>query len=216
MNKNIHLKRIRLTFSIMAIPLVMVYVKNVLAEPIPQATSEVVVNSPSNPVPVTVVGQGGVVSIANTPNVNVANSVQVSGTVNIGLVPYQHQEAIPDSKACAPQCQLPDFPIVPEGKRLVVTYVSAELQRAGTDAIILEGNGSTLFVTKPYENSRYISAAVTSYYESGQTPTARLFVEDEVSHTPLIVTISGYLVPSQSLQNRHRVSYKIHKTGSFH
>jgi len=111
---------------------------------------------------------------------------------------------------------LPDFPIVPEGKRLVVTYVSAVLQRAGTDAIVLEGNGSTLFVTKPYENSRYISAAVTSYYESGQTPTARLFVEDEVSHTPLIVTISGYLVPSQSLQNRHRVSYKIHKTGSFH
>ena len=214
MKRNSNIKDIWLLLIVMIPPILIIQLKDVHAAEILQPKSEVVVNNPNNPVPVAVVGQNSV-TVSNTPNVNVTNSVHVSGTVNIGLVPYQHQRAIPDSTTCAPHCQLPDFPKVPEGKRLVITFVSAELQRVGTDAVVMEGNGSTVFVTKPYQNSRYISAAVTSYYESGQTPTARMFVEDELSHTPLIVTLSGYLIPSQLPHETSRAASRIHRVGRF-
>src|SRR5260370_6079985 len=58
--------------------------------------------------------------------------------------PYQVTESIADSATCAPQCIL-KFPTVPNGKRLVITNVSAQLGSI-LDSFVIEGNGGAFFV----------------------------------------------------------------------
>lgn len=107
---------------------------------------------------------------------------------------YQEQQSIGDSSTCAPQCIL-KYTAVPNDKRFVITHVSAQLG-SSTDIIVLEGGNGTLFVTKPYETASYLSAPVTFYYNSGETPTARMFIPNSNDHTSLIVTLIGHLIPS--------------------
>jgi hypothetical protein len=76
------------------------------------------------------------------------NPVNIHGTGNISVTPYQVGQTIADSSTCAPQCTL-RFTEVPQGQRLVITHVSAQVSPA-ISVIILEGGNGTLFVTKPY------------------------------------------------------------------
>ena len=79
--------------------------------------------------------------------------------------PYQATEAIGDWATCAPQCVL-DFPRVTNGKRLVITNVSAQL---GTSiaSFVIEGNGGEFFVPKPYPTAGVLAAPVMVYFQPG-------------------------------------------------
>jgi hypothetical protein len=127
------------------------------------------------------------------------NQVNVHSPVNISVTPYQVEQAIADSSTCAPQCIL-RYTEVPQGQRLIITHVSAQLNPA-ISVVILEGGNGTLFVTKPYRAASHLSAQTTFYYEAGQTPSVRMYVpdtsDDTIGHTSLIVTLIGHLVPSQ-------------------
>jgi hypothetical protein len=127
------------------------------------------------------------------------NPVNVHGTGTISVTPYQVGQTIADSSTCAPQCTL-RFTEVPQGQRLVITHVSAQVSPA-ISVIILEGGNGTLFVTKPYRAASNLSAQTTFYYEAGQTPSARMYVpdtsDDTIGHTTLIVTLVGHLIPLQ-------------------
>jgi hypothetical protein len=107
--------------------------------------------------------------------------------------PYQVTQAVGDSSTCAPQCVL-NFPTVPVGQRLVVTNVSAQtgLDQTG---FVIEGNGATAFVPKPYPTAGTLALPVLVYFEPSSNPTARFFVPNATQHTSLIVTFAGYLVP---------------------
>jgi hypothetical protein len=134
------------------------------------------------------------VTVTNGPSA----PVPVTGTVNANpapqiLNPYQTQGAIGDSATCAPQCTI-TFPVVPAGKRLVITNVSAQAG-ANNDPMVIEGNGASYFVPKPYPAASYLNAPVTVYFEPGSTPSARFFVPNATEHTSLIVTFVGYFVP---------------------
>lgn len=123
------------------------------------------------------------------------NPVEVKGIVNIGITPYQHTGNVRDSSVCAPQCIL-HYQQVPQGQRLVITHVSAQLG-ATADIVVLEGGNGVLFVTKPYKGATFLSTPVTFYYEAGQTPTARMAIDQPNESNSLVVTIIGYVVPSQ-------------------
>ena len=126
------------------------------------------------------------------------NQPIVYGAVNPGVMPYQVEQVIADSSTCAPQCVL-RYAEVPQGQRLVITHVSAQLNPA-ISAVILEGGNGTLFVTKAYRAASHLSAQTTFYYSAGQAPSARMYVPDvsdeAIGRTSLIVTLIGHLVPS--------------------
>lgn len=109
------------------------------------------------------------------------------------LNPYQAEAAIPDSTTCpGGQCVL-TFPTVPAGKRLVIESVSAQLGPVA-DALVLEGSGVAYFVPKSDPTIGVLASQVTVYYDTGTTPTARIFVGNSTQHTSLIVTLVGRLV----------------------
>jgi hypothetical protein len=124
-----------------------------------------------------------------------ANPVQVQGTINIGLNPYQHQAGVSDSSTCPlQQCRF-NFPPVPQGQRLVITHVSAQVGLA--DVVLLENGGTALFVPKANSSSSFLGAPVTYYVNSGDTPSARIRYPNTTDHTSLVVDLVGYLVPNQ-------------------
>jgi hypothetical protein len=107
--------------------------------------------------------------------------------------PYQAMAGIADSTTCpGGQCVI-DFPMVPAGKRLVITNVSAQLGPVANQ-LVLEGNGVSFFVPKSDPNIEYLASEVTVYFNAGETPTARIFAPDPTQHTSLIVTLVGHLV----------------------
>jgi hypothetical protein len=124
-----------------------------------------------------------------------ANPVQVQGTINIGLNPYQHQRGVSDLSTCPSQQCIFNFPPVPQGQRLVITHVSAQVGLA--DAVLLENAGTALFVPKANSSSSFLGAQVTYYVNSGDTPKARIFYPNTTDHNSLIVDLVGYLVPNQ-------------------
>ena len=121
--------------------------------------------------------------------------VSVQGAVSASVVPYQHEAAIADSSSCAPQCHF-TFPTIPEGQRLVITHISAQLGPT-VDTLLLEGNGTTLFVPKANSSVSDLGAQVTYYVEPGSAPAARVFQPNSAEHTSLIIDIVGHLVPAQ-------------------
>jgi hypothetical protein len=115
--------------------------------------------------------------------------------VIIGVNPYQQQVGVSDSSTCpSQQCRF-TFRAVPQGQRLVITHVSAQVGLA--DAVLLENGGTTLFVPKANSSSSFLGAQVTYYVNSGDTPTARIFYPNTTDHNSLIVDLVGYLVPNQ-------------------
>ncbi|WP_027159940.1 hypothetical protein [Methylobacter luteus] len=127
----------------------------------------------------------------------VTNPVQIRDTAGIGVNPYQNQASISDSSTCAPQCRL-TFPAVPANQRLVVTYVSAQLD--ATSSAVLEGGAETLFLIKTGTTGTNISLPVTFYYEPGDTPVIRVFQQNSTARTSLIGLLVGHLVPIQGTQ----------------
>lgn len=106
--------------------------------------------------------------------------------------PYQATAVVGDSATCPNnQCEF-TFPTVPDGMRLLLTSVSAQLGRTH-ETIVLEGNGVTYFVAKGHPDLSYVSAPVSLYYEAGSTPSARVFAPDTTQHTSLIITLVGEL-----------------------
>jgi len=93
------------------------------------------------------------------------------------------------------QCIIP-FPPVPQGKRLVLTSVSAQL---GTNVatVVLEGSGVSYFVPRLAQTNGFVAQPVTLYYGPGATPTARIFSGNTPASESQIVTIVGHLVPAQ-------------------
>ena len=113
--------------------------------------------------------------------------------VRAAMDPYQAMAGIADSTTCpGGQCVI-DFPMVPAGKRLVITNVSAQLGPVANQ-LVLEGNGVSFFVPKSDPNIEYLASEVTVYFNAGETPTARIFAPDPTQHTSLIVTLVGHLV----------------------
>ena len=92
------------------------------------------------------------------------------------------------------QCII-SFPTVPQGKRLVLTSVSAQLS-TNVDALILEGSGVSYFVPR-LQPRGYVAQPITLYYGPGATPTARIFSLNTPPSESQIVTIVGHLVPAQ-------------------
>jgi len=131
----------------------------------------------------------------NSRPVTVTNTASNPVPVSSSVVPYQHEAAIADSSSCAPQCHF-TFPTIPEGQRLVITHISAQLGPT-IDTLLLEGNGTTLFVPKANSSGSYLGAQVTYYVEPGSGPTARVFQPNSAEHTSLIIDIVGHLVPAQ-------------------
>jgi hypothetical protein len=113
----------------------------------------------------------------------------------VSINPYQHEVSIGDSSTCAPQCIF-SFPAVPQGQRLVITHISAQLGPT-VDTVLLEGNGTTLFVPKANKDTSYVGAPVTYYVDSGDVPSARIFQPNSTEHTSVIVDLVGHLVPVQ-------------------
>jgi hypothetical protein len=86
--------------------------------------------------------------------------------------PYQHQADVSDSSTCPSQQCIFSFTPVPQGQRLVITYVSAQVGLA--DTVLLENGGTTLFVPKANSSSLFLGAQVTYYVNSGETQCANL------------------------------------------
>jgi hypothetical protein len=106
--------------------------------------------------------------------------------------PYQAQAGIPDSATCpASQCYF-TFPTVPNGKRLLLNSVSAQLGSV-SNQIVFEGNGVSYFVTKFDPSLGDLTTPVSLFYDAASTPTARVFAPNTSQHTSLIITIVGTL-----------------------
>lgn len=106
--------------------------------------------------------------------------------------PYQAQSGIADSATCPNmQCYF-TFPMIPAGKRLQLTSVSAQLGRV-SNTIVLEGGGVAYFVTKSHPDLGTLTTPVSLFYGPGTTPSARVFAPDTSLHTSLVVTIVGEL-----------------------
>jgi hypothetical protein len=87
-------------------------------------------------------------------------------------------------------------PPVPQGQRLVITHVSAQVGQA--QAVLLENAGTTLFVPKANSSSSFLGAQVTYYIMSiAGTPKARIFYPNTTDRSSLIVDLVGHLVPQQ-------------------
>jgi hypothetical protein len=91
-----------------------------------------VTNTSTNPVPVTVQGSttiSGNVQVTNTPTVNVGNTPNV-GIINNSASPVLVQQAgflysFDKVASCNQYNCTADFPVVPAGKMLVITYLNA-------------------------------------------------------------------------------------------
>ena len=121
-----------------------------------------------------------------------------------GVTPYQSNQLYnPSASICPNQfyCQIA-FPPVPAGKRLVVTQASAtySMNPGASEAIVSIGNGlfSTMDLPAPVNVgvNRYVaSAAITYYFEQGETPYIFITGSSVITGNTGHASIVGYLVP---------------------
>lgn len=132
----------------------------------------VVVNTPANPVPVTVTNAA-------------------SATVQ----PYRSTASVANSGTCGGnQCHF-HFAAVPAGKRLVVQNVSGQVATAA-GTVVFERGLEVFFVSIPSTAQGFFTQPTTMYYEPGEVPSARIFTGQLTSPSSLIVTVVGMLVPA--------------------
>lgn len=89
------------------------------------ATPVQVTNTSANPVPVTVQGSttiSGSVQVTNTPTVTIGNTSTSPVLVQPAGIPYSFDKVA----SCNQYNCVSDFPVVPAGKMLVITYVNAQ------------------------------------------------------------------------------------------
>ena len=106
---------------------------------------------------------------------------------------YQAQAGIADASTVpGGQCYF-NFPPVPDGTRLRLTSVSAQLGSAAND-LDLQSGGVAYFVTKADPALGYLQSMVSFYFEPNSTPVAHVFVgPNYTQHTSLILTLVGVL-----------------------
>jgi hypothetical protein len=170
------------------------------------AQNVTVVNGAGTPVPVTGnVGVTGSVSVSNTPTVNVDGLSGVA--VEPGRSPYQQVTSFNPGPSFCPNafyCVV-QFPAVPAGKRLVVTYVSAEFSLNEpalnpSAGIGVNGNVFSAMGLPAREmkegTTRFLSSGSLMYFvEAGQQPS--VFCQGTnvtPSSQSAYVAIVGYLV----------------------
>jgi len=150
--------------------------------------------NPATPNPVTIVNPG------NAPSaVTVTNTVTVQNRDEPGRNPYQ-ESAGTECTAVPPVC-IAEFPVVPAGHRLVVTFVSAFIQpslpgvRGG---LAIQGLSGDVAVFPFTSTSGSASAAqpMTFYFEAGQVPEVKFEapVFDINVITGAFASMTGYLV----------------------
>jgi hypothetical protein len=129
----------------------------------------------------------------------------VQETYGPGRSPYQSNQLYnPSAQLCPNQfyCQIA-FPVVPAGKRLVVTYVSAtySMNAGATEAIVSLGKGlfDTMDLPAPVNvgGNRYVaSGPVTYYFEAGEIPYVFITGSSVVTNNTGHASVIGFLVPS--------------------
>ena len=122
-----------------------------------------------------------------------------------GVTPYQSNQLYnPSASICPNQffCQIA-FPVVPAGKRLVVTHASGtySMNAGATQAIVSIGTniGNTLDLPAPINvgSDRYVaSSPVTYYFEAGETPIIFITGGSVITSNTGHASIIGYLVPT--------------------
>ena len=147
--------------------------------------------NPATPNPVTIVNPGGAPSA-----VTVTNKVTVQNRDEPGRNPYQESAGT----LCTPDRCVAEFPAVPAGHRLVVTFVSAFIQPAPAGVhggLAIKGLGEVaVFPMLP--NTAVASAAqpMTFYFEAGQVPQVNIEapIIDLLVTTGAFASMTGYLV----------------------
>ena len=147
--------------------------------------------NPATPNPVTIVNPGGAPSA-----VTVTNTVTVQNRDEPGRNPYQEAAGT----ACTPSECVAEFPAVPAGHRLVVTFVSAFIQPSpagvhGTLAIHGKGDVASFPVT-PGSAAASAAQPMTFYFEAGDVPEVKLEapVIDLTLLSAAFASMTGYLV----------------------
>jgi hypothetical protein len=139
------------------------------------------------------------VNIAGTPNVNVSSTVAIRNVDEKGRIPYMQTVF----QNCNPSSALCDtfFPLVPDGMRLVVEHVSANIGLNPGSAL----NGTFLLVAGGVQfslpghsmaspNVVGVNEQVLAYYEAGQQPVYRLALSTPGDSGVVSSVISGYLI----------------------
>lgn len=156
-----------------------------------------IVNDADHPVPTKAQGTtqvDGTVQVGNTPTVNVA-------TGSADHDPYQKTVTFNQGPNTCTQfvCEV-NFPAVPAGKRLVITYASAQygLSSGGTGARVrLSTSGSEISLPAPVRigfDTYVASAPVTFYVNAGQAPTLSLGGQFTSGSLTATASVVGYLV----------------------
>jgi hypothetical protein len=170
----------------------------------------------NTPLPTTVTNTVATsIAASTTLPVQIINPVNAPSTVNVGNPvqnrdepgrnPYQHTVRFnPNSSICPNTfyCAAA-FPAVPAGKRLVVTYASAQyrLTMPGGDPDVSVGKNSDVFSDAQFiptvqGSPGYFLAAgpVTFYVEAGEVPTVFLAGTNIDTCCTQTASISGYLI----------------------
>lgn len=191
MKKFNNVLRLALCVSVLAVTL---SVPSTWAAGPPGGLSVDVVNTPSNPVPVTLQGTStvsGNVVVTNTPLPvqDIREPFQASNLSNSGA----------DAAL--------SFPAVPAGKRLVIEHVSAEVNITAAGVAVsncalnrTDGGPADLFAVQPTAsnalNHFFVGTVQTKYYvDSGKSPQVSCSVINGSSAGGISAFISGYFTP---------------------
>ena len=146
--------------------------------------------NPATPNPVTIVNPGGAPSA-----VTVTNTVTVQNRDEPGRNPYQESSGV----VCTSDRCIADFPVVPAGHRLVVTFVSAFIEPPpiGVHGVLsLKGRGGDLVVFPMVANTDAAVGAqpMTFYFEAGDVPEVIIEARDVTASLGAATSMTGYLV----------------------
>jgi hypothetical protein len=172
-----------------------------------------VTNTSTNPVPVTVQGSttiSGSVQVTNTPTVIIGNTSASPLLVQPAGIPYSYDQVA----SCNDYNCTSDFPTVPAGKMLVITYISAAARPTLATTIFDFGELYTSNTIDTNYGARYIfpmariglagnnviadtwslNSPVLAFVRSGAFPRVILTQRNQGQTFFAQATIAGYLV----------------------
>src|ERR1035437_7452779 len=169
-----------------------------------QAGKVTVVNTSSNPVPVSITGTP-TVNIGNLPDGT--NTVQVFATTNTPVFVRDvdnparqfYQRSLQSSQSSV-SSWLVVFDAVPAGKRLVVEFISLEAVVSNGNVIRAivdhqQGDPTHRFPFSAQATGDFVAAQqMRMYFEAGETPRISVFRDTNTGTIYLAGTISGYYI----------------------
>lgn len=169
-----------------------------------QAGKVTVVNTSSNPVPVSITGTP-TVNIGNLPDGT--NTVQVFATTNTPVFVRDvdnparqiYQRSLQSSQSSV-SSWLVVFDAVPAGKRLVVEFISLEAVVSNGNVIRAivdhqQGDPTHRFPLSAQATGDFVAAQqMRMYFEAGETPRISVFRDTNTGTIYLAGTISGYYI----------------------